>query len=127
MNIAIQRQLTEDLPVAAAYVGTMSRNLPLARAINYPVLTATATSAGANILSRRPNPAFGAVLLLQSDQTADYHGLQLTAAMRMSHHLTFNTFYTFSHTRSSVELHNSTTQGLAQNYSNLAEDAGRAD
>jgi len=106
---------------------TLSRDLPFARDINYPVLTPTATSAGANVLSRRPNPAFGAILLLQSDQTADYHGLQITAAMRMSHHLTFNSFYTFSHTNSSVELHNSTTQGLAQNYSNLLEDAGRAD
>src|SRR5438874_7210323 len=127
MNFSVQRQLMKDLTVGGAYVVTLSRNLPFARDVNYPVLNATATSAGANILARRPNPAFGAILLLQSDQTADYHGLQLTAAMRMSHHLTFNTFYTFSHTNSSVELHNSTTQGLAQNYSNLAEDAGRAD
>src|SRR2546421_695514 len=127
MNFSVQRQLMKDLTVGGAYVVTLSRNLPFGRDVNYPVLTPTATSAGANILSRRPNPAFGAVLLLQSDQTADYHGLQLTAAMRMSHHLTFNSFYTFSHTNSSVELHNSTTQGLAQNYSNLAEDAGRAD
>jgi len=127
MNFSVQRQLMKDLTVGGAYVVTLSRNLPFARDINYPVLTPTATSAGANILSRRPNPAFGAILLLQSDQTADYHGLQLTAAMRMSHHLTFNSFYTYSHTNSSVELHNSTTQGGAQNFSNLAEDHGRAD
>ncbi len=127
MNLSVQRQLMKDLTVGGAYVVTLSRNLPFARDINYPVLTPTATSAGANILSRRPNPAFGAILLLQSDQTADYHGLQLTAAMRMSHHLTFNTFYTYSHTNSSVELHNSTTQGGAQNFSKLAEDFGRAD
>lgn len=127
MNFSVQRQLTKDLTVGGAYVATISRNLPFARDINYPVLTPTATNAGANILSRRPNPAFGAILLLQSDQTADYHGLQLTAAMRLSHHLTFNSFYTFSHTNSSVELHNSTTQGGAQNFSNLAEDNGRAD
>jgi hypothetical protein len=47
--------------------------------------------------------------------------------MRMSHHITFNAFYTYSKTRTSVQLQNNTTQGLAQNYSNLAEDAGRAD
>lgn len=45
----------------------------------------------------------------------------------MSHHVTFNAFYTFSHTNSSVQLHNNTTQGLAQNYSKLEEDDGRAD
>lgn len=126
-NVSVQRQLTNDLTVGAAFVGTFSRNLPFARDINYPVLNATATSAGANILARRPNPLFGAVLQLDSDQTASYKGLQITSAMRMSHHVSFNAFYTFSHTRTSVQLMNNTTQGLAQNYSKLEEDNGRAD
>jgi hypothetical protein len=127
MNVSVQRQLTKTITIGAAYVATLSRNLPFARDINYPVLTPTATSAGANILARRPNPAFGAVLLLQSDQTASYHGLQITSALRMSHHVTFNAFYTYSHTRDSVQLQNNTTQGGAQNFSNLVEDEGRAD
>lgn len=127
MNVSVQRQVTKDLIVGAAYVGTSSHDLPFARDINYPVITPTATSAGANILARRPNPLFGAVLQLQSDQDASYKGLQITSAMRMSHHLTFNAFYTYSKTLSSVELYNSTTQGLAQNYSNLAEDRGAGD
>ncbi|HEY5401362.1 MAG TPA: carboxypeptidase regulatory-like domain-containing protein [Pyrinomonadaceae bacterium] len=127
MNISVQRQLTQDLTVGAAYVGTAAHNLPFGRDVNYPVLTPTATSAGANILARRPNPAFGAVLELDSDQSATYHGLQITSNMRMNHHVTFNAFYTYSHTNTSVQLQNNTTQGLAQNYSNLAEDIGRAD
>jgi hypothetical protein len=127
MNVSVQRQLTQDLTVSAAYVGTSSHNLPFARDLNYPVLTATATSAGANVLSRRPNPAFGAILQLGSDQSATYQGLQITSNMRMSHRVSFNAFYTFSHTNSSVQLHNNTTQGLAQNYSQLEEDYGRAD
>jgi hypothetical protein len=45
----------------------------------------------------------------------------------MSRHVTFNTFYTFSKTMNSVELQNNTTQGLAQNYSNLREERGVAD
>ena len=126
-NLSIQRQLTKDLTVGAAYVGTFSSKLPFARDLNYPVLTPTATNAGANILSRRPNPAFGAVLVLDSDQTASYNGLQVTSAMRMTHHVTFNAFYTFSKTLSSVQLHNNTTQGGAQNYSRLELDRGRAD
>ena len=127
LNFSVQRQLTNDLTVGAAYVGTLSKNLPFGRDVNYPVLTPTATAAGANILARRPNPAFGAVLLLNSDQSASYHGLQITSAMRMSHRVSFNAFYTLSKTRSSVQLHNNTTQGLAQNYSKLEEDEGRAD
>jgi hypothetical protein len=127
LNTSVQRQITNELTVGAAYVGTISRNLPFGRDVNYPVLTPTATAAGANILARRPNPAFGAVLLLDSDQRASYHGLQITSAMRMSHHLSFNAFYTLSKTFSSVQLHNNTTQGLAQNYSKLEGDEGRAD
>jgi len=127
MNVSVQRQVTNDLIVGGAYVGTLARKLPFGRDVNYPVVTPTATASGANILSRRPNPLFGAVLELDSDQDASYHGLQITSAMRMNHHVTFNAFYTYSKTRSSVQLHNSTTQGLAQNYSNLAEDEGAAD
>jgi hypothetical protein len=126
-NVSVQRQLTKNLTVGGAYVATRARNLPFARDINYPILTPTATSAGANILSRRPNPAFGAILQLDSDQDAQYNGLQLTSNLRMTHHLMFNAFYTFSHTNTSVQLLNNTTQGGAQNFSNLEEDRGRAD
>ena len=38
-----------------------------------------------------------------------------------------NAFYTYSKTLSSVQLHNNTTQGLAQNYTRLNLDKGRAD
>ena len=127
MNFSLQRQLTKDLTVGAAYVGTVSTNLPFGRDINYPVLNATATNAGANILARRPNPLFGAVQQLSSDQSASYHGLQATWQLRTNKHLSFNGFYTYSKTLSSVQMHNNTTQGLAQNYSKLFLDRGRAD
>src|SRR6202008_2355376 len=121
MNVSVQRQVTKDIIMSAAYVGPSSHDLPFARDVNYPVLTSTATNAGANILARRPNPAFGAVLLIDSDQTSTYNGLQVTVASRPWHHLNFNGFYTLSKTMSSAELQNNTTQGLAQNYSNLTE------
>jgi outer membrane receptor protein involved in Fe transport len=126
-NVGIERQVGRLLSVGASYVGSFNRDLPFARDVNYPVLTATATNAGANILTRRPNPAFGAVLLIDSDQTSSYNGLQVTAASRPWHHVRFNSFYTLSKTMTSAQLQNNTTQGLAQNYSNLAEDFGRAD
>ena len=43
------------------------------------------------------------------------------------HHVSFNGFYTLSKTMSSVQLHNNTTAGVAQNYSKLDLDYGRAD
>ena len=126
-NIGVQRQLTKALAVGATYVGTFTRDLPFQRDVNYPVVNSTATAAGANILSRRPNTAFGAVLLLDSDQYSDYNGLQVTFNLRETHHVSVNGFYTLSKTMTSAQLMNNTTGGGAQNYSNLAEDNGRAD
>ncbi len=125
MNVSVQREIIRDLTVGAAYVGTRSSHLPFGRDVNYPVATPTATVG--NITARRPNPAFGAVLLLDSDQNAQYDGMQLTWAYRMGRRVSLNGFYTLSKTLSSVQLHNNTTQGLAQNYSRLDLDSGRAD
>ncbi|MBS1797112.1 MAG: carboxypeptidase regulatory-like domain-containing protein [Acidobacteria bacterium] len=124
-NVSIQRQLFRDLTLGAAYVGTISGNLPFGRDVNYPVLTPTATTG--NVLSRRPNPLFGAVTVLDSDQDASYHAMQLTGSYRLGKRVTVTGFYTFSKTLSSAELHNNTTQGLAQNYSRLFLEKGRAD
>jgi hypothetical protein len=88
-------------------------------------LTPTATTG--NVLARRPNPLFGAVTVLDSDQDASYHGLQLTGNYRLGRKVYINGFYTFSKTLSDVQLHNNTTQGLAQNYVLLDLEKGRAD
>ncbi len=124
-NLSFQRELASGLTVGAAYVGTISHHLPFGRDVNYPVLTATASTS--NILARRPNPLFGAVTVLDSDQDASYHALQVTGNYRLGKMVSFNGFYTFSKTLSSAELHNNTTQGLAQNYTKLFLEKGRAD
>ena len=109
-NVGVQRQIGKSLAVGAAYVGTFTRNLPFRRDVNYPVATPTASTAGANILSRRPNPVFGQILILDSDQYSNYNGLQITFMQRPWHRVSFNGFYTLSKTMSSVQLHNNTTR-----------------
>jgi hypothetical protein len=47
--------------------------------------------------------------------------------MRSWHRVSFNGFYTYSQTMTSVQLQNNTTQGLAQNFTKLADEYGRAD
>jgi len=126
-NVGVQQQIGSRFSVGATYIGSFNRSLPFARDVNYPVPTSTATTAGANVLSRRPDPTVGAVLLLESNQYSNYNGLQITGNMRPWHHVSFSGFYTLSKTMTSVELQNNTTQGGAQNMSNLAEDYGRAD
>ena len=124
-QISVQREIIEDLTVGAAYVATRASHLPFGRDVNYPIATPTATTG--NVLSRRPNPAFGAVTVLDSDQEAAYDALQLTWTYRLGKRVTLNGFYTLSETTSSVQLHNNTTQGLAQNYTRLSLEDGRAD
>jgi len=126
-NVGIQRQIGSSMAVGAAYIGTFNRNLPLGRDVNYPVATSTASNNGANVLSRRPNTAVGQVLLLDSDQYSDYNALQLTFNVRQWHNLGLNGFYTLSKTMTSGQVQNNTTQGGAQNYSDLAAEYGRAD
>jgi hypothetical protein len=126
-NVGVQREITRLIGVSASYIGTFNRNLPLGRDVNYPVVNTTATNAGANVLARRPNTSFGQVLMLDSDQYSNYNGLQLTFNMRKGHNVSTNGYYTFSHTNSSAELHNNTTQGGAQNFTRLADEYGRAD
>lgn len=127
MNLSVQRQITSQLTVGAAYIKSVARNLPFGRDVNYPVVNATASNVGTNILARRPNPAFGAVTLLDSDQRADYDGLQITSSLRFSKLFSYNGFYTLSKTTSSAQLFNNTVTGGAQNFSNLDAEKGNAD
>jgi hypothetical protein len=123
-NVGVQRQVG-GMTLGAAYIGTFNRNLPFGRDVNYPVVTPNASTS--NVLARRPNTAVGAVTLLDSDQDSAYNGLQITASMRPWHGVGFSSFYTLSKTTSSVQLMNNTTQGLAQNYTRLSDEYGRAD
>jgi hypothetical protein len=123
--------------VTAAYVGTLSHNLPFATDLNYPVFTPAATNAASNVQSRRPiqtscpdfptGGCYAAIQDLNGTQTASYHALQISATKRMGHHLSLNSFYTFSKTLDSVQLQNTTNMGGAQNFVKLFEDKGRAD
>ncbi|HEV3042084.1 MAG TPA: TonB-dependent receptor, partial [Candidatus Angelobacter sp.] len=124
LNFSVQREVVQNLSVMAAYVGSLSHNLPFAIDLNYPTFAGATSN---NVQARRPNAAFGPVLSMQSNQTASYHALQLSATQRMSHHLMFNAFYIYSKTLSSVQLDNNTTQGGVQNFANIAEDRGRSD
>ncbi|HEY2548121.1 MAG TPA: TonB-dependent receptor [Candidatus Acidoferrum sp.] len=143
LTFSVQRQITSNFSVSAAYVGTLSHDLPFAQDINAPAtgaLTPTcATSASGNITNRRPidnagvptcagpGSPFGTVLLAQSNQTASYSGLQTTAQLRVTHGVMLYAFYTFSHTFDSVQLDNNTTQGGAEDMTNLGLERGPAD
>ena len=64
---------------------------------------------------------------MRSNQTANYHAIQLSTTKRMGHHFSLSGFYTYGKTFESVQLQNNTTQGGAQNFSNLRLERGRTD
>ena len=127
MNFSIQQQVAKDWIVTGAYVGTLARRLPFAVDINYPAYNSTATTS--NVNNRRPidQGTLGSILLMKSIMNASYHGLQVTAEKRMSHHLGLKSFYTFSKSLNGAQMQNNTTQGLAQDFTNLSLEKGRSD
>ncbi len=52
MNFAIQREITRTTSLTVAYVNNLTHRIPAIQDMNYPVLTATATTA--NVNARRP-------------------------------------------------------------------------
>jgi len=125
LNFSVQRQIGKDFSLMAAYVGSLSHNLPFAIDLNYPLNTATAMTS--NVQARRPDQSFGQIFLMASNQTASYHSFQLSATKRMGHHFSLNGFYTYSKAFESVQLQNNTTQALVQDFRNMRADRGRTD
>ncbi len=126
-NFTVQRQLVNNFTVSAGYVGTLSHNLAFSPDINYPFYDSTATSSNFN--ARRPygNGQLSTINLMQSNGTASYHALQVTAKKAMGHHFSLTSFYTFSKSLSSAQMDGQSTNGSAQDFHNLALEHGRSD
>ena len=127
LNFTIQRQIGKGFSVSGGYVGTLSHHLAFSPDINYPFWTSTATSSNYN--SRRPygNGNLSTINLMQSNGTASYHALQLTAKKTMGKHLSMTAFYSFSKSLSSAQMDGASTNGGAEDFHNLALEHGRSD
>lgn len=127
MNFSVQRQVTNDVSVTAAYVSALGHRLPFSQDVNYPVFRPGATAA--NVDLRRPYlpGTLAAVGLVKSIMNTAYHGLQMTVEKRMARNFSFKGFYTFSKSLEGARLQNDTTDGGAQNMNNLGAERGRTD
>jgi carboxypeptidase family protein len=126
LNFSAQRQV-KDVSFTVAYVGALAHRLPFGVDVNYPYYDAAAATS--NVNARRPidTNKLGSILMMESNMNASYHGLQFTVEKRMGKRLGFKAFYTFSKSLDGAQLQNNTTQGLAQDFSALGEEKGRAD
>jgi hypothetical protein len=127
LNFSVQRQITHDFSMTAAYVGSLSHRLPFAVDINYPTYNSTATTTNVNNRRAIDTGTLGSILLMESNMNASYNGLQITAEKKMGHHFGVKSFYTHSKSLSGAQLTNNTTQGLAQDFNNLSLERGRSD
>lgn len=128
LNAAVQRQLPRNISFTAAYVGTLSHHLPFMEDLNYAAYAPGASTSQASINSRRPyDPGvLGQITYDESNETASYHSLQISASRPLTHNLMLNGFYVWSHAFQSVN-ESAIGQASAQDFANLWEERGPMD
>ena len=128
INTAIQRQLPSQVSLTAAYVGTLSHDLPIMIDDNYAPYAPGASTSQTSINARRPyDPGvLGQNIFLISNQTASYHSLQISAHRPLTRNLMLNGFYVLSH---SFQSSNESAVGLAtaQDFAHLEQERGPTD
>jgi Carboxypeptidase regulatory-like domain/TonB dependent receptor-like, beta-barrel len=128
-NMAIQRQLPKNVGLTVAYVSTLSHNLPYMVDINAPQWATGATTSTASISARRPyndGGALGQVTYGESNQTASYHSVQISASRPLTHNLMLSGFYVLGKAFQSVN-ESAVGQASAQNFYALWEERGPMD
>jgi hypothetical protein len=130
MNVAVQREILPSISVNVAYVGALGRKYPLSPDLNYPAVTANASTQ--NVDARRPilPGVLSRINLIQSIMGTDYHGLQITGEKR-GRRLTTKAYYSYGKAMEDASLGESTVQGSgttnpAQNSNNLAAERARS-
>ena len=129
INTSVQRQLPHNVSTTIAYVGTLSHHLPFMIDDNYAPYAPGASTSQASIDARRPynnNHTLGQVTYAESNETASYHSLQISAARPLTHNLMLAGFYVFSHSFQSVN-ESAIGQATAQDFDNLWEERGPTD
>jgi hypothetical protein len=132
INFGVQQQLTSSLALTANYVASLSRKLPIQWDINYPVFNLASGASGASctdltqncgyantsasVNNRRPfnnvsyagtsaaNPQFSTVSQIQSSESANYNGFQISVQQRLTHGFSIQGFYVWSKSLQSEDL-----------------------
>ena len=138
-NLAAQRQLPWQIGLTAAYVGTLSRDVPTMTDGNYapyvPGISGenSGSSGTGGYNARRTydqnstgTGTLGQNIFLITNQTASYHSLQIAASRPLARHIMVNGFYVWSH---AIQSSNESAIGqmTAQDFNNLWEEKGPMD
>jgi len=137
INLGVQQQFGRSTALTMSYVASLSRKLPLYFDHNYPVYNAANPTANtaSNVDNRRPlqpggsasDPTLKSVNVVESGQTSNYNGLQVTLDQRMTKNISFQGFYTWSKTVWSAYMANNTLANAFEDYNLPQLDRQRAD
>lgn len=89
-TLGVQRSITQNLVVEAAYVGSQGHRLKKMTSLNMP-----APGPG-TVANRRPIPQFGYLQYPDTIGNSNYNALQLKLEQRFSHGVTLLSAYTYS-------------------------------
>ena len=124
-NLNLQRELTKDLTLALAYVGSKGSHLILRRNINQPVDGARPYPALSSESPILPGTPLGNITEGEGCGNSSYNALWVTANQRLAHGLQFNASYTWS---KSLDYNSFSTEGVVvQNSNDLVGDRGLSD
>lgn len=130
-NFGIQQQIGNSLAVSASYVASLNRHLPLLIEHNYPVynVAAPASNTTSTSNSRRPiQPGtISNLYIVESGQSSNYNGMQISITKRFSHGLSFNGYYTWSKTLASIAMDNNSLANNFEDYNLRYLDRQRSD
>lgn len=101
-SVTVERQLTDRTLLAVGYSYWGHRDAPYARDINLGPVTGTLADGRAvySGSANRPNPAFRAINVVESNGRGSYHGLDLTVRQRMTAGLQLSGSYSYSKAKS---------------------------
>lgn len=128
-NASVQRQLPGNASVTVAYVGAFSHDLPFQRDMNYDEWANGATTSAANENSRHPydnetatctsSCSLNEVQILDSEVTASYNSLQVSASKRLSRNFSMSGFYVYGKAFQSASPGGATIGTIPQDFSTM--------
>jgi len=118
-NLSVQHAAAKNLAVQASYVGSRGLKLSGVRWLNLPD----------PVTGRRPSPQLGDIYFRENAGNSSYHALQLSANQRLTHGITFDTYYTFGKTLSYYGADSTLTRtnSVVQDPNNIAASYGPKD
>ena len=92
-NLAVQRELTNNMSLEVAYVGNKGTHLEYALPVNLPMVSSTDLR---TFQLRRPNPLLGTGSYYDNRNNSNYNALEMKLEQRFAHGLNFLAAYAWS-------------------------------